>query len=90
MKDLNLLEINASTENKFIQFNDQSAYFIAFQLQQDAEFVASFGLMDYSLLLVVEDVSKDFTSHDLQKESGNIINERNDYNSKLLIRDFNI
>lgn len=53
MKDLNFLEIK-NDKKKIIRLNDYQLSQINETLSKDCEFLSNYGLMDYSLLMVIE------------------------------------
>ena len=54
LKDTNFTQITKAIGNKLINLNKDESKALASVLEADSKFLASHGLMDYSLLLVVE------------------------------------
>jgi hypothetical protein len=54
MKDLNFLEISKQMNEKLIEFNQEDRAYLQQILKSDSKFLADHNLMDYSLLLTIE------------------------------------
>lgn len=57
LKDLNFLEIENSLDQEFILLERHDAQHLAYMVENDARFLARFNIMDYSLLLGVEQLN---------------------------------
>ena len=57
MKDLNFLEIDKSYDFNFFRLDKQVAGLVADQLEKDASFLSRFKIMDYSLMITVENLN---------------------------------
>jgi hypothetical protein len=58
MKDMNFIEINRDIGYSLIDLNVMELDEINEIIESDSEFLSSEGLMDYSLLMVLESLSK--------------------------------
>lgn len=56
MKDLNLLDINKDMDEKLIRLLPHDKQQLDHMIKRDSEFLMRHGLMDYSLLLVIEKI----------------------------------
>ena len=54
MKDMNFIEINQDLNHTLINFPEDKVDYYSSIIEKDSIFLLSHGLMDYSLLLVVE------------------------------------
>ncbi len=53
---MNYLEINKDCQNQLFKVPQQKFDTLAWLIQEDSQFLRSKGIMDYSLLLVIEHV----------------------------------
>lgn len=54
MKDINFIEINKDMKNGLVRLDKETCKQLKTQIASDVEVFRSFRIMDYSLLLVVE------------------------------------
>lgn len=59
LKDLNYLEINKDLGGRLMQLNKEQVKDIDSRIKQDAAFLAEHNLMDYSVLLAIEEIEED-------------------------------
>ena len=77
MKDVNfLMALDASP--KFINLGEVTRRKLLCQVKRDVDFLASLGLMDYSILLGIETLKK----KDTRSESVPAFTQENDFESK--------
>lgn len=81
MKDLDFMLLQKS--NQVVSLDCEDFDEVIHQLKQDTEFLAKQGLMDYSILLAVEQIS---TDHSNEKQQANFINLLNPHISTPLAK----
>ena len=83
MKDVNFLEINKHFNNNLIKFSKNEIKKFEKIIKNDSVFLKNLGLMDYSLLLVVETIFGDSTLEKQDKSSRGQIVAKNKISKNL-------